>query len=77
MREQINTPINTEQTADIRPLTNAELNEVSGGFDFVWRSGTGEQLWQPLTQDIQGTGIGRGIGFYSFPLFAGMGGMLY
>ena len=49
MREQIKIP-NTEQTADNRPLTDAELNKVSGGFwfDFSMR-GTGEPLWQPLT----------------------------
>jgi hypothetical protein len=49
MREPI---ISTEtgQTADIRPLTDAELNKVSGGYwiDFSMR-GTGEPLWQPLT----------------------------
>jgi len=46
MRELI---IPTE-TGNIRPLTDAELNKVSGGFcvDFAML-GTGEPLWQPLT----------------------------
>jgi hypothetical protein len=49
MRKQINST-STEETADISPLTDAELNEVSGGFwfDFSMR-GTGLPLWQPLT----------------------------
>ena len=74
MREQINTPINTE-------LTDAELNEVSGGvvltsdslFSYS-RTGTGGQLG--LTQNITVTGYAPGIGGYSgAPVFAGMWGL--
>jgi hypothetical protein len=48
MRAQI-IPTETDQTADIRALTDAELNKVSGGlwFDFAMR-GTGPSTWQPL-----------------------------
>jgi hypothetical protein len=74
MREQI---ISTEtgQTANIRPLTNAELNEVSGGggtsdtWFFYSRSGTGGQLG--LTQNITVGGYAPGIGWYAnMPVFA-------
>jgi hypothetical protein len=47
MREQIEI-LNTEQTADNRPLTDAELNDVSGGADNL-------PLWEPLTQNITET----------------------
>jgi Tfp pilus assembly protein FimT len=35
MREQINTPAKVEQTADIRPLTDAEIDLVCGGFTLI------------------------------------------
>ena len=71
MRERINTPINTE-------LTDAELNEVSGGgvftADAFWyfsRTGTGGQLG--LTQNITVSGYAPGIGWYAnAPVFANM-----
>ena len=47
MREQIEI-LNTEQTADNRPLTDAELNGVSGGAD-------GLPLWEGYTQNITET----------------------
>ena len=58
MRKQIDTATKTEQTADNRPLTDAELNEVSGSVDHgsygsvTWWSGTGLPLWQGYTQNI-------------------------
>jgi hypothetical protein len=59
MREQINST-STEQTADNRPLTDAELNGVSGGVDhgewgtYTWRSdGTFAGISsEPLAQNI-------------------------
>jgi hypothetical protein len=58
MREQIDTATKTEQTADNRPLTDAELNEVSGGDDHgsygnvIWQSGAGLPSWGGYTQNI-------------------------
>ena len=52
MREQIEI-LSTEQTAVNRPLTDAELNVVSGGWwEGGYTGGTGEPLWQGYTQNI-------------------------
>ena len=59
MREQIEI-LNTEQTADNRPLTDAELNGISGGVDYGtygtytwWSDGTFAGVnTEPLTQNI-------------------------
>ena len=47
MREQIEI-LNTEQTADNRPLTEVELNGVSGGIiaNFGWSSGPSGTIGQ-------------------------------
>jgi hypothetical protein len=59
MRAQIDTPTETEQTTDNRPLRDAELNEVSGGIvwgavymNSPWYGGTGAPLWQPLQREL-------------------------